>query len=217
MRLQCERSALDKRVFTLIVATIFGLAGCKPTTNTKGDDTAKVGAQQHEGGDESPTVKDIEVEIVTAAMKKIVLVDSTPMNHDWASVILIAESNATRILDIPEYSGDVPDELRKSFRSANEQERLWPPTINVRGIQVAQPGEFGRHVSEIDPQLFRSRYKYAQQAASVSRPGISKDGNRAVVFVESGVGRLSGGGCVVIMKKEAGDWMLHETVSSWVN
>jgi len=193
------------------------LVACNPTPKAAVDQgTASVDARQDEAVVEPAPAEDVEIEIIAAALKKIVFFDSQPKKGDRASVVLIAESFSTRILDMPEISDEVSRELKTAFRSDDLQVRSWPPTIDVLGIQVSKPHEFAG-IPDIDPRDFRSRYRYAHQAATVSRPRVSQDGNFAVVFIATGVGPLSGGSSVEIMKKDAGNWKWHKTVFSRVH
>jgi hypothetical protein len=66
-------------------------------------------------------------------------------------------------------------------------------------------------------QAFHEKYPSMHDFKVISRPGINREHSRAVLYVGVSCGPLCGGGSLLFLSKETGEWKVINTVTIWLS
>jgi len=66
-------------------------------------------------------------------------------------------------------------------------------------------------------EAFHQKYQGAVMLASMSRPGINREDNRALLYVGVSCGPTCGGGTLILLSKEDGRWKIAQTATTWLS
>jgi hypothetical protein len=112
-------------------------------------------------------------------------------------------------------------ELAEAFAEANRHPaRLEQQRLSVKGLEIVliqQPGYAWPSQPEHTKPYIYSRYPRCQGVSLLSRVGFSKDGRRAVVYLQTCRAMLYGRGWVFLLKKSGGAWNMVDGQLKWIS
>ena len=113
---------------------------------------------------------------------------------------------------------DVPEELRDNFSTRNrrsvklESGRIKTP---IRIILVSEEKVTTLLKSSDGWSALREKYPKARDLFVVSRPGISRDHQYAVLYISHSCGPLCGGGTDLLLGQTHGEWKILKRGTVW--
>jgi len=112
---------------------------------------------------------------------------------------------------------EVPTEVREDFESRNRNRAKIDvdkikaqfqilPVNNMDVEALLRKGGWG---------AIHQKYPNVQSFASLSRPGMNRARNRALLYVSVWCGSVCGGGSLVLLSKESDEWKVTNVVTVW--
>jgi hypothetical protein len=118
------------------------------------------------------------------------------------------------------FYNDVPKEAKDDFEARNKTR------IELDTAKIKAPFQmFSLSDEEAEKLLhrvggweaFHQQYPGTAILAAVSRPGISRERNRALLYLGESCGPTCGGGTLLLLGKEDGKWKIINTATVWMS
>lgn len=159
-----------------------------------------------------------DLEIYAAALEQVYIVPET-------KIILIADSTtswwdfAGREPGLGIFSDlirGLPSELVTSFAAANSSPSVIHDLPNV-GVRLEIYDRSAEELEDVtDPtHPFPAQYPNATGILELTQPGLSSDGEQALLHVVFSCGPRCGGGKLIYLVKEKGCWMVKQAETTW--
>jgi hypothetical protein len=143
--------------------------------------------------------------------------DGVHGKHKMDSVILL-DHTATRNLpnlatggEVQAFYNDVPKEAKDDFGARNKTRvELNAGKIKAPFRTLSLSDEAAERLLHRQDgwEAFHQEYPGTTVLATISRPGINRERNRTLLYLEESCGQLCGGGTLLLLGKEDGKWKI---------